>query len=751
MLAHKRTLLIVGLPLIVLLMVTCQQATPPPTSIPAVPSATVTSVPPTATAAPECITFRDQEICTGDSEQAVIDKLGYGEDQAHEGDSRVVYFEDRPPGFDFGTYSCLAITFSGGKVRDIEQLEVHVDPAPGYEPPPSVATTRSAPSTLPTATPVDVETESPVWCRDQDYCGTPHPILRDQRVRQAIAYCLDHRTLIASVYPYFENPDVLLMDSFLPKDHWAYRGPYTDMPQYDPETGRALLEAAGWTLPAGAAVRRNSDGEPLTLKFTTTDAQFRQTWGAVFVQNMAACGIEIHPHYVPAAWWFGDSTGLARRDFELGAFAWVGQADPGGRTLYACDQVPTGGNNWEGQNDMGWCNKTASAAIFKATNSLSRADRIAAYDVVQQEFAKDVVSIPLFRRVAAAAWRADLEGIRADPTEYATTNLHEWKLADGGDTIVIGLTEEPDSLSAMQSSQDAAALVRMAIGSGRTYTQYAYDFKPELQDPLSTIESGLASNNDIEVKAGDKVYGASGEAIVLDKWNRVLDKDGKEVQFDAATPVTMKQLVVTYRFNPFTWSDGTPGVIADFQLGYKIDCDEPFVYTLSVPCESIQEVTWAAEGLEYTVTYLPGVQTPTYFLAPFTPYPSTRVLSDGRVLADVPADEWESLPELNEIPLSWGPYRIAAWEKGKSITLERNPYYAGEVATPNVRFVFLEDAAQAAAQLINGEVHYLDESTLGAGAAVQTVIDTARSTGAIKYSLTASATWEHIDINLLIR
>ena len=230
--------------------------------------------------------------------------------------------------------------------------------------------------------------------------------------------------MIASVYPYVEDGSELLMDSFLPKTHWAYSGPYADMPMYDPEAGKALLEEAGWTQGEGP-VRTNAAGESLVIKFATTSAQFRQTWSAVMIQNLADCGIQIIPTYAPGSWWFGDTTGLARRDFELGAYAWVGQTEPAGRTLYACDQVPVPGNNWEGQNYMGWCNETASDAIVKATNTLLREDRVAAYNTVQQEFAKDVVSIPVFQRAEAEAWSANLEGIRADPTEYATTNLAE--------------------------------------------------------------------------------------------------------------------------------------------------------------------------------------------------------------------------------------------------------------------------------------------------------------------------------------
>jgi ABC-type transport system substrate-binding protein len=87
----------------------------------------------------------------------------------------------------------------------------------------------------------------------------------------------------------------------------------------------------------------------------------------------------------------------------LGAFAWVGQADPGGQTLYACDQIPFPENGWEGQNAMGWCNEAASTNIKLANNTLVKDDRIAAYKIVQQEFTKDVPSIPLFNRTETFA------------------------------------------------------------------------------------------------------------------------------------------------------------------------------------------------------------------------------------------------------------------------------------------------------------------------------------------------------------
>ena len=579
----------------------------------------------------------------------------------------------------------------------------------------------------------------------------PHPMLSDPLVRQAIAHCIDRDALIASVYPYVSDEDKakLRMDSFLPKTHWAYGGPYQDY-AYDVAAGGALLDEAGWVLPEGAAVREK-DGVAAVLKFTTTNAQFRQTWSAVMIQNLAECGIQIIPTYAPGSWWFGDTTGLARRDFELGAFAWVGQADPSGRSLYACDQIPTPENNWEGQNGMGWCNPIASDAIVKANNTLAREDRAAAYNIVQEEFAKDMVSFPLFQRAEAEAWSANLQGSAADPTEYATWNLNEWTLADGGDTIVIGMTQEPDTMWSLVSSMAAQRLVVMPTGNGRSWFEKNYDFQPWLQTELSTVESGLATNSDVEVAAGDTVYSKEGEPVELAEGVALFNAAGEEVIYDGTSPLTMKQLVVTYKFNDYTWSDGTPGSIADFELTKKIDCDPESGAVLFTTCESIADVQWG-EGLDYTVTYWPGVQTPTYFLPPYSAYPSHQVLSDGRNLADVPAIEWATLPEIAETPLAWGPYMVTEWIKGQSITLAANPHYTmGTVATPNVIFTIVADTNQAVAQLLNGDVDYLDDSTLGAGAEVQTVIDAANSTGAVMHDIAGSPTWEHIDMNLFVK
>lgn len=577
---------------------------------------------------------------------------------------------------------------------------------------------------------------------------TPHPILSDVRVRQAMAYCVNKLDLVKSVYPFAseEAQQGLVMDSFIQRGHWAYAGDENiSIYPFDPEKGKALLDEAGWKYDENVGWRVNEAGDTLALKFSTTSAAFRQTWAAVFEKQMANCGIQILRFHVPADWWFGDTTGLGRRDFELGAFAWVGQADPSGQTLYSCNQIPSPKNGWEGQNYMGWCNEAADINIKKANNTIDQTERAKAYGIVQAEYTKDVPALPLFNRTESFAASAGLTGFAPTPgEEYYTYNVHEWEIP-GKDTIVIGLTQEPASLFNLVEDLFNTRIVTETVDP-RVYTSLNYNFEPYTYKANSDFESGNAANNDVEVKEGDLVVDVTGTKVELKAGVKVFDKDGAEVEY-AGTPVTMKQLVVTYEMrDDLKWSDGEPLKQADLELGYRLNCDKESGATTFITCENMKDVQF--EGLKYTVTYFPGVQDPFYYLPPLGYYPSHQVLSDGRVLADVPAKEWATLPEIAETPLGVGPYKIVEWSKGQYIKLEANPYFfKGEAKTKYLIFSFVT-AENAEAQLLTGQVDVLGSETL-AGLTEQLI--KAEEEGKIVTYVIPGGTWEHVDFNLWLK
>lgn len=578
---------------------------------------------------------------------------------------------------------------------------------------------------------------------------TPHPILSDLKVRQALAYCTNKLELIQSVYTTLtpEQQEALIMHTFIPRTHWAYAGDenITIYP-YDPEKGKALLEEAGWKLEEGANFRTNEKGEELALKFTTTTATFRQTWAAVWEQQMANCGVRIVRLHAPASWWFGDTTGLARRDFELGAFAWVGEADPGGQTLWACDQIPTPENGWEGQNYMGWCNEEASVAIKNANNTLNKEERIKWYRIVQQKYTEDVPAIPLFNRLEAFAVAPDLAGFNPQPGEpYYVYNAGEWEIP-GKDTIVLGMTQEPASLFGLVEDAFVAHVVLFLLGADRSYTTLNYDFQPLYLVEVPTIESGRAQNNEVEVKEGDKVVDANGDVVELKPGVKVVDATGQTVEFTGGT-IKMKQLVVNYEYRPdLKWPDGSPLTAEDIELGFKISCDRESGATSFITCDKTQ--SYVVSGLTATQTMLPGDQYPLYFARDFYIYPANRQLADGRLLKDVPAKEWATLPEVAETPWGFGPYMVKEWVKGEKIVLAAHPYWwGGQPKTPNF-VISLITPENAEPQLLAGQVDILGSETLPG---ITETLAKAEQEGKVKTFAIPSATWEHIDMNLFVK
>ncbi len=529
------------------------------------------------------------------------------------------------------------------------------------------------------------------------------------------------------------------MNTFIPRAHWAYAGDdNVTVYEYDPAKGAALLDEAGWTLQEGADFRTNAAGDQLSLKFTTTSAAFRQTWAAIWEAQMAECGVQIIRLHAPASWWFGDTTGIARRDYELGAFAWVGQADPGGQTLYACDQIPLPENGWAGQNAMGWCNELASSNIKLANNTLVKDDRIAAYTIVQQEFTKDVPSIPLFNRTETFATSADLTGFAPVPgQEYYNYNVQEWAKA-GSDTVILGFTQEPASLFTLVEDAFVANIAYQIIRPAQE-THLNYDFKATLVKDLPTIENGGTTNNDVEVSEGTKVVDADGNVVDLAAGVFVINAAGEKVEFTGGT-VTMKQLVSKFELiDGLKWEDGEPVTGADLELGKKIACDPESGATSFITCDKTASAEFTDNG--YTQTWIPGVQDPLYFTPVWPIYPSHQ-------LGDLPAKDWATDPRVAETPLSYGPYKLVEWVKGEKLVFAANENWVGGApASPNL-VIQIVTPESAEALLLGGEIDILDSTSL---AGLNETLQAAEAEGKIKTFVEAGGTWEHIDIQLFIR
>src|SRR5713101_3555800 len=133
------------------------------------------------------------------------------------------------------------------------------------------------------------------------------PILKDVRVRQALAYAIDRRPMLQYLWRGFARP----AESILPPESWAYHG---DVPHYDhnPERARQVLEQAGH--PAVNGMRFH-----LTMRSSTEEST--RLMAAVLQQQLREVGIALDIRTFEFATFFSDVThGL----FQLYSLRWVG-------------------------------------------------------------------------------------------------------------------------------------------------------------------------------------------------------------------------------------------------------------------------------------------------------------------------------------------------------------------------------------------------------------------------------------------
>ncbi|MBV9573995.1 MAG: ABC transporter substrate-binding protein [Acidobacteriales bacterium] len=134
------------------------------------------------------------------------------------------------------------------------------------------------------------------------------PILKDVRVRQALACAIDRRPFLEYLSRGFARP----ADSVLPPESWAYSSGVTHY-EYDPGRGRRLLDQAGY--------HAGSSGVRLHLTMKSSTEESTRLLAAVLQQQLRAVGIVLDIQTFEFATFFSDVT---RGAFQLYSLRWVG-------------------------------------------------------------------------------------------------------------------------------------------------------------------------------------------------------------------------------------------------------------------------------------------------------------------------------------------------------------------------------------------------------------------------------------------
>jgi peptide/nickel transport system substrate-binding protein len=226
------------------------------------------------------------------------------------------------------------------------------------------------------------------------------PILKDARVRRAIALAINRPLIIQSLLRGLARE----ADSILPPeqpDYWSSKNDAARV-AFDPAQASSLLDAAGY--------HRGADGIRLHLGMKTSTDETTRLLSVIMQQQLAQIGIALDLRSYEFATFYAD---LTKGAFQLAPSRWIGgneQPDIFHYAYSAASFPPHGGNRGY------YASPELDHLLEDAAESTDEQQRRADYVKVQQILARDLPSINLWYLDTVVVHSRRLQGVRTSPS-----------------------------------------------------------------------------------------------------------------------------------------------------------------------------------------------------------------------------------------------------------------------------------------------------------------------------------------------
>jgi len=206
-----------------------------------------------------------------------------------------------------------------------------------------------------------------------------HPILKQRKIRQALAHAIDRDGIIRHIL----KGQAIAANGLLSPLNWAHDDSIPDWP-YDPVKAQRLLDEAGFPDPDGKGPRTR-----FKLSFKTTNIDLRRRIAETLKEQLSRVGVELEVRTYEWGTFYSD---IKKGNFHLYSLAWVGIFDPDVYyNLFHSASVPPNGDNRGGYNNPG-----IDQLLEQGRRESDPGRRKALYHEVQQVMHEDLPYIPLW-------------------------------------------------------------------------------------------------------------------------------------------------------------------------------------------------------------------------------------------------------------------------------------------------------------------------------------------------------------------
>ncbi len=217
------------------------------------------------------------------------------------------------------------------------------------------------------------------------------PLLRDVRLRRALAHAIDRKAIVQ----YLRRGLAEEAKGILPPSSWAYEAAAPEF-AFDPARAKALLDEAGYRDPDGDGPRTR-----LRLVLKTSNAEFVRLQATVIQQDLKRVGIDVEVRSYEFATFLTD---VIKGNFQMCTLQWVGVADPDMlRRVFHSSQVPPTGWNRGFFSDA-----AVDGLIDRASKTPDRATQKVLYSEAQRRIAEAVPTISLWHKTNVVIAQPDI-------------------------------------------------------------------------------------------------------------------------------------------------------------------------------------------------------------------------------------------------------------------------------------------------------------------------------------------------------
>lgn len=228
--------------------------------------------------------------------------------------------------------------------------------------------------------------------------NTTSPILSDVRIRRAVSMAIDRATLVAKNT--FGTGTVAYADLIAP----LWRSPEPKNPYaFNPAAANALLDRAGWKRDASGM--RSKDGRRLHLDgIDYSGSKTGESIDVQIAQMLRAVGIDYTTKYYNVSLYYDQTTGpIAKGDFDVAAYSFIGSGDPQNDELYTCAQRAP-----KGFNAPRYCSPEMEALQHASLTTLDPVRRAALVAQIEELAARDVPYVFTYHTPFRLIWNPKL-------------------------------------------------------------------------------------------------------------------------------------------------------------------------------------------------------------------------------------------------------------------------------------------------------------------------------------------------------